>query len=158
RQGELLCADRHARHALTLMSARSWGVFITMPLTVLVGACTAMGRHDEALDYLRLPVPDAAFHTTLGLHYLQARGIYYRTNGGFVAALRAFQSCGELMHRWGVDLPSLLAWRNEAALTWLSLGDIRQARELARWHLDRPEAVPNRVRGSSLRILAATSE
>jgi DNA-binding NarL/FixJ family response regulator len=157
-RGDLPAAEQLARTALTLISAKGWGVLLGLPLTVLVRACTAMGRHEEALNYLRTPLPDAVFQTTIGLHYLRARGIYYRANEQFSAALTDFQSCGELMGRWGIDVPLILPWRTDAALTWLHLGQVDRARELAGGQLSQLGPAPSRVRGSSLRILAATSD
>jgi DNA-binding CsgD family transcriptional regulator len=158
RQGELAAAERTARRALNLISTKAWGVGIGGPLASLLLATTAMGRYDEAARYRDLPVPDAMFQTPFGLHYVHARGRYHLGTGRVQAALDDFQACGEVMTRWGVDLPTLVPWRTDAAQALLRMGDGHEARRLARDQLARLRPEHTRTRGVALRVLAATSD
>jgi len=154
RNGDLPRAELEARAALGLLSPKSWGIAIGVPLTVLVRANTAMGRTAVAHGYLRVPVPDTMFQTTIGLHYLEARGVYYRTTGRFSAALSDFTMCGDLITAWRSPLP--VYWRLEAAKTYVRLGQPRQARELAMDQLMVADRGGFRLYGACLRVLAAT--
>jgi DNA-binding CsgD family transcriptional regulator len=157
RLGRMADAARSARTAMALISARGWGVVIGMPLAAALLATTALGRYEEAASYLSLLVPEATFRTPFGLHYLQARGRYYLATGRIQAALGDFQACGDLMVKWGLDLPTIVPWRTDAARALLALGKIDQARGLANEQLARLSPGHSRTRGLSLRILAATS-
>ncbi len=154
RRGDLQAADADARTALSLITTKSWGVAIGYPLTVLVRANTAMGLTDVAHHYLRVPVPEAMFRSVVGLRYLEARGIYYRTTARYSAALTDFMSCGELMSAWGADIP--LPWRVEAAKTYLRLGEPVRARDLVVAQMSLPGPAMTRAHGACLRALAAT--
>ena len=158
RQGDLLSAKCHADAALAHVSVQSWGVAVGVPLAALVKASTAMGMYDEAASYLDQPVADAMFQTRFGLHYLHARGHYYLAKGRFYAALDDFLTCGEMMTSWGIDLPALVAWRNDAAEGYLRLGRQAQAEKLVNEQLSMLGSTRSRTRGISLRLLAAASE
>jgi DNA-binding CsgD family transcriptional regulator len=152
----MAAAERSARSAMALISARGWGVVIGMPLAAALLATTALGRYEEAASYLSLLVPEAMFRTPFGLHYLHARGRHYLAVGRIQAALGDFQACGDLMVKWGLDLPTLVPWRTDAARALLALGKIDQARDLANEQLARLSPGHSRTRGLALRILAAT--
>jgi DNA-binding CsgD family transcriptional regulator len=157
RQGRLSGAERFARECLTMISPSCWGVVIGAPLSTLMLALIGQGKLNEAATQLTLPVPDAMFGTPFGLHYLQARGRYYLETGRLRAALADFQSCGDLVTKWGPGLFSLVGWRTDAAEVYLSMGNLRSARQLVVEQLGevRPEQI--RDRGLALRVLAATS-
>ncbi|MFF5205895.1 AAA family ATPase [Streptosporangium sp. NPDC000396] len=162
RQGDLPAAEKHSRSALANMPWRSTGVANVGPLSSLLWATTAMGKYKEAASVLNQPVPDGAFQSRFGLHYLHARGHYHLTQNRFDAALEDFTVCGDLMTDWGMDLPSLIPWRTGAALACLHLGQTYQARELVndqlRLVLVRLGTVRSRAHGITLRALAAVSE
>nr|MDT0660529.1 AAA family ATPase [Micromonospora sp. DSM 115978] len=157
RQGDLPSAERHARAALSLISHRGWGVAIGAPLGTLVQALTAMGRFDDAVSQLRVPVPDALFNTPFALHYLRARGWYSLSTGQPAAALTTFRTCGELAARWNLAIPALVPWWSDGAQALLRLGRPDEARTLVRDQLKLQKPGQLRSRGISLRILAATS-
>ncbi|MGP3972110.1 helix-turn-helix transcriptional regulator [Streptomyces sp. 6N223] len=156
-QGNLSAAEKHATAALKLISAKGWGVLIGVPLASLIFAATAMGRHEVADECLRIPVPEAMYQTPAGLLYLRARGRHHLARGRLYAALADFRSCGRLARQWDLDLPTLLPWRTDLASCYIEQGDIPQARRLATEQLDMLEDRRlARVRGSTLRLLAAT--
>ncbi len=156
RLGRPTRAEEQARAALGRISPQSWGVGVGLPLATLVHASVAMGKLDAAAEYLKYPVPKALFQTPFGLHLLHARGRYYLAADQAHAALGDLRTCGELMSRWQLDLPTLAPWRIDAARACLRLGQAGVASDLAQEQMARLHAGPSRTRGMSLRILAAT--
>src|SRR5207245_1569083 len=124
----------------------------------LLQVCTAMGRFDEAVTYLRMPVPEALLQTPIGAHYLQARRRYFHATGRHPAALADFQACGRLMSRLRLEFAAFVPWWADAARTCVALGRQQQARELVQDQLNRLAPTHLRVRGMTLRVLADTSE
>lgn len=122
RQEDMRCAEHQARLALDIIPPSSWGVAAGGPLSSLVRALTATGRHEAAEEYLDMPVAEAMFQTRYGLHYLYARGRYSMATGQTAAALRDFELCGKLMAAWDLDVPELVPWRSDAAEARLRLG------------------------------------
>lgn len=158
RQGNLRTARDYARSALTLLAHEGWGVMIGVPVASLVFAATAMGRYDEAAAALAIPIPNTMFHSPVGLHYLQARGQYLLAVDRRHAALDDFQTCGRLMTNWGMDFPTLIPWRTEAAQVYVRMGEIAQAQELTQAQLSRLGSGDSIIHGLSLRVLAATQD
>jgi DNA-binding CsgD family transcriptional regulator len=158
RQGDLVAAEDHARAALSRISPAGWGVAIGMPISVMVLATTAMGRHEDAATYLGVTVPDAMFQTPSGLHYLRARGHHCLATGRPSAAVADFRTCGDLMREWGFDIPGLLTWRTDVALALIDLGETREARRLAEEQLAMLRPGPSRTRGVSLRVQALATD
>jgi DNA-binding CsgD family transcriptional regulator len=132
-------------------------VAIGIPLSSLMLTAIATRKHEDAVEHLRTPVPEAMFETPYGLLYLCARGEYYLATGRTQAALADFQACGDRMVKWGLDLPGLVPWRTKAAEAYLVMGDTLRARELSKEQLARVGSRPSRTRGISLRALAVTS-
>ncbi|WFE42652.1 AAA family ATPase [Micromonospora sp. WMMD998] len=143
-----------ADEALQGLSAPAWGVAIGLPLAVAVRALTDLGQLDEAAVRLRTPVPTVMFDSVFGLFHLRARGVHAMAGGADRFALRDFRRCGELMRRWGYDLPALVPWRTEAARALLRLGRRSAAEHLVREQLDRLGAGHPAERGAALRTLA----
>ena len=158
RQGDPRRTQELATAAMELMSPRHWGVLIGYPLSTAMLANTAMGRHREAAALARRTVPDAMFKTVFGPGYLSARGHHYLATGRLLAASSDFEACGELVGALGLDVPTISMWRGDLAEVLVLLGRPRTARELVTAQLERPAGVTGRVKGVSLRVLAATSE
>src|SRR5690606_21134738 len=150
RQGDLPAARQYAERALASIPRQSWGVAAGAPLATLALATLAMGEIDAAAEQLEFQVPDSVFQSRFGLHYLQARGHYYLATDQLQAALADFQFCGALMREWGMDSPSFLPWRFDAAQVYLRLGDAAKAAELLTEQLDLTCAASHRARGISL--------
>lgn len=157
RSGDLRHVISCARTALSRLDIRMWGTKIGSPLGSLVLAHTALGQHQAAEALLRLPVPEQMYDSTFGLSYLHARGHHYLATGRIAAAQCDFEACGELMTRWHIDLPGLVAWRTDLAQLHLRRGDLATARRLAEEQLARLPAGRSRSGGIALRLLAATS-
>ena len=157
RRGNLPAAENQARTALRILTSKAWGVAIGGPLSSLLLATTASGKHEDAAACLRTPVPEAMFGTFYGLLYLYARGEYYLATGRPQAALADFTDCGNRMTTWGLDLPGLVPWRTKAAEAHLVMGDSGQARELSEAQLAQAGSRFPRTRGISLRALALTT-
>ncbi|MFE3461851.1 AAA family ATPase [Nocardiopsis aegyptia] len=154
RTGDLDTARHHARAALSSLSAPGWGTTIALPLSILLLVAQARGDHREAARITAEPVPEEAFRSRFGLHYLYARGHHHLGAGRAQSALADFSACGDLMGRWDLDSPSLVPWRGGAARALRRLGDPGTARRLV---LEQEELVgPDRLRtrGIVLRDLA----
>ncbi|WP_267884663.1 helix-turn-helix transcriptional regulator [Streptomyces sp. NRRL F-5650] len=158
RQGAVSDAERYATRALGAISRAGWGVAVGSPLAALVRAATVSGPTDVAGAHLNQDVPEGMFRTRHGLLYLHARGHYHLAVDRPAAALDDFLTCGALARDWGMDVPTFLPWRTSAAQAHLALGNVGQARPLAREQLARPGGGTPRCRGVSLRVLAATSD
>jgi DNA-binding CsgD family transcriptional regulator len=156
RQGDLAEAERHARHALRIISTSSWGVPVGSALASLLLALTAMGKYEDAADQLALPTPSTMLQSRHGLRYLQASGRYQLGTGNLDAALSDFRACGDLVVQWGLDAPGFIAWRNEAAEALVQQGMPDEARRLVEDQLSLCGSTTARTRGAALRILAAT--
>jgi DNA-binding CsgD family transcriptional regulator len=157
RRGALPAAEAHAMTALNLLGPQGWGVAVGVPLAYLLLARTAAGKQEEAAATLHVPVPTEMFQTPAGLLYVHARGRYYLATGHVHAALEDFQSCGELMIKWGQDTPTVIPWRADAVKACLLLRRTGQAQELASQQMAMACGGPDRTRGVALRALAMTS-
>jgi DNA-binding CsgD family transcriptional regulator/tetratricopeptide (TPR) repeat protein len=157
RQGALAAAETAAVTALELLGPQGWGAAVGVPLACLVLARTAAGKHEQAAAMLRVPVPSEMFQTPAGLLYVHARGRHQLAAGHVHAALEDFQSCGELMIKWGQDSLSFIPWRADAVRACLSLGRVGQAEELAAQQMSLAGGRSGRARGVALRTLAMTS-
>lgn len=131
---------------------------IAEPLSTLILALTAMGRHAAAAEQLALPVPEAMFETRFGLQYLRARGCHSLATGNPALALRDFRLCGELMREWRLDASTFVPWRADAAQALLEMGQPEQARPLVEAQLARCRPAAPRAEGRTMRLLAATNE
>lgn len=159
RQGDLPGAEQFARQSLEMIPASGWGVAVGGCLGSLVTALSAMGRHDEAAETLNQPVPEAMLDSRFGLHYLRGRGRYNLAIGDFDGAMADFKYCGEQMGRWELDVPGLIAWRNDLAEVLLQMNELEGARWLLEEQLAKCDRrVSPRTHGTALRLLAATYE
>ncbi|MFJ4790082.1 AAA family ATPase [Streptomyces sp. NPDC088794] len=132
RVGDIPSAAEAARASLTLVGSEAWGVVIGVPLSLAVRAATTGGDFDTAMAYLDVPVPAAMFETPFALPYLHSLGRHHLGAGRPGAALRHFETCGELMARWGLDLPELVDWRAGVAAALEATGDSVRGRETYR--------------------------
>jgi len=158
RQGKIHAAEISARDALTLVAPESWGVAVGVPVAGLLLSTIALGKREEAASCLSIRIPEAMHESVAGLLYLEARGRYYMAVGRPHASLDDFQRCGELLTEWGIDLPVFVPWRTGAAQVLLSFGEVDRARHLVKEQLSLLGSRSSRERGTSLRVLAATSE
>ncbi|MCO1574785.1 AAA family ATPase [Crossiella sp. SN42] len=158
RQGDLPGAELHARAALRHTTPHTWGVAVGGPLGSLIVALTEMGKLAEAEELLNLPTPDAMLESTFGLQYLSARGRCHLAADRLYAALGDFRLCGELMAEWGMDRPSFVPWRSDAAEVLIRLGKHHEARALLEEQLAMDCGGRPRIRGVALRLLASISE
>ncbi|MER6569562.1 AAA family ATPase [Streptomyces sp. NPDC001093] len=156
RVGDASGAHEHATAALDALPTTGGGTFHYGPAAVLVQACGALGRHDEAARHVRYPVTRQALTSLYGLRYLRARGLHQLSLGQPHLALADFRKAGRVLQSWQADRPALLPWRTDAAQALLRMGRLGRARTLAEEQLALPGATYPWVRGTSLRLLAAT--
>lgn len=157
RRGDLRATEKYARAALSHISSEGWGVAVGSTRAALLTALTARGDFRTAGQLVNEPLPDSIFDTRDGLHYQQARGRFHLALGHPHAALRDFEDCSARMREWGLDRPSLLSWRTDAAQALLALNRVDEARRLAREQLEMLGPDSPRIRGLTLRVLAATA-
>ncbi|MGW7097439.1 AAA family ATPase [Streptomyces sp. NPDC054874] len=155
RRGDLIDAERHSRRALTVMPQHNWGAALGLPLSGLVHATTAMGRTDEAETLIKEALPEAR-RNPFWLHFLHARGRFYIENNRPYAALADFQTCGRLLGGTALGHANFVPWRCDLAEAWLRLDDARSGKALIEEQLTRVNVESKRVRGRTLRIMAAT--
>ncbi|POM24536.1 transcriptional regulator MalT [Actinomadura rubteroloni] len=158
RRGVLRSATTHANRALSLISHRSWGMAIGLPLSSALDAATGRGRHDIAASLLTVPLPDGIFNTLSGLYYMHARGCHHAAIGRHMTALADFDSCGDLMREWEIDQPALIPWRSDAALAGLRLGRTAYARSLLAEQDELTQPWDMRTRAATLRVRALLAE
>lgn len=156
RRGDLTAATAHARRGLTELGIDGWGVTVGWPISVLVCAASEAGDHTAAAGYLSMPVPAGMFSTPFGLRYLMARGRYHFATDRVHAALNDFYAGSETAAAWQIDLPELLPWRTELARAYVKLDRVRPGQDLIREQLAGLSEGQTRLRGSALRVLAAT--
>ncbi|WP_431727280.1 AAA family ATPase [Verrucosispora sp. TAA-831] len=158
RAGNLPAAEHLATAALDTMSRHDWGLAVGAPLSTLLTAQTLMGKHREADEHVRTPLPAPMFDTLFGLHFLDARGRHHLAAGRPHAALSDFLACGDLMRGWNVDRPGVAAWRLGAADSCLRLRRIPQARAYLDEQLTLLTGTETRTRGYALVLLAAATD
>ena len=157
RYGDVAAAERHSRAAMRILPPREWGVMLGIPVAVVIIAATATGRSDVAARELTRSLPEATFETPIGLFYTYARAQYHLAGRQPRIALTELESCGRAMSDWGIDHPSIIPWRSEAARALLQLNRPGRARTLIEEQLALVAPHDLRTRGISLRMLAATS-
>nr|ALK27903.1 putative LuxR regulatory protein [Streptomyces sp. DSM 11171] len=157
RGADFATAGESARTALELVSPQSWGVVVGLPLALAVRAATELGDYDTVLHHINIAVPPVMFGTPFALPYFQALGRYHLAMGRPDTALTNFRSCGDLVHKWRLDSPELVDWRNDAAAALTALGQTGRARTLIEEQLSLLGDRRSRARGVALRRLAAVS-
>ncbi|WP_394816563.1 helix-turn-helix transcriptional regulator [Streptomyces lancefieldiae] len=154
RSGELSQAAERADAALEMLGDHNWGVAITHPLTTLLQAQIAVGDLDAAGRTLKRPVPEAAFRTAGGMHYLRAWGHYQLATNRPLAAAAAFQRCQRQTREWEDGGGTLVPWRSDLAEANLQLGHVAIARDLARQQVELAVDTDPYACGLALRVLA----
>ncbi|MFN2388727.1 MAG: LuxR C-terminal-related transcriptional regulator, partial [Actinomycetota bacterium] len=139
RRGAVAEAEADARTSYQLSAeAAAGGLPATgMPFgrAHLANALMARGDWDEAGRVLAEVQPDERAEENP--FYLDCRGWFRLAQGDPTAALEDFLACGRsLAGRGGVDTPSVLPWRSQAALALVQLSTERRARSLAVEELD----------------------
>lgn len=158
RLGDLSGAEQHALEALDRLSEQKTSDFSYSVLSTLLRARTEMGKYAEAAAIVEQPVPDTLHLTVHGLAYFRARAQYYMATRQFQAALIDLFQVGRLMKKWGIDRPLVLPWRTDVAEVLLQLGQVARAEQLVHRQLSMTDARHPWVRGTSLRLRAATSD
>ncbi|GGT48597.1 AAA family ATPase [Streptomyces atratus] len=158
RLSDLHAAEEYARRALDCLPEQSSSAFVGAPTATLIRARTLMGDHAAVARQLHQPVADTLFKSIHGLAYLRARGLYLMATHQLDSALGDFLEAGRLAKSWGVDRPSMLPWRTDAAEALFRLGETDQAETLVEQQLADPDARRPWVRGISLRLRAVTSD
>ena len=158
RQGDLPGAESHAERSMSLLTERGLSIGIGAPLATLILGATRVGNLEAAASYLLVPVPTAMDKTPFGVLYRYARGAYRQACGRFPEAAADFEECGNLVAAWGLDVPAFMPWRSDLALAYQSLGRPDEGVALLRQQLSMVGDREPRVKGITLRTLAALSD
>jgi DNA-binding CsgD family transcriptional regulator len=156
-KGDLVGAVSEARHALSLLPRKAWGVTAGLPLGTLVTAAVWSGQIEEAERHLIAAPASSMLQSRYGVYYLHARGHYNLAVDRAYAGLADFLACGNLVQLLGLDTAAPVPWRTSAAQAWLDLGNHDRARRLVREQLARLDPSGGRDRGRALLLLAALS-
>jgi DNA-binding CsgD family transcriptional regulator len=135
RQGDLQGAAGDARTVLEASDLPAPQLYRTVATGVLVTALTDQGDLEAAEAALArfAPGPPARAHS--GAMLLLARGRLRAAQRRLDAALADMRAAGDIAVRIGAISPSSLAWRSEAALVLMALGERERAERLARGEL-----------------------
>lgn len=158
RLGDLEGAEGNALDALARLPDPRGSNFAYSVIATLLRARTEMGKYVEAAALVDQPVPDSLHLSVHGLAYARARARYYLATRQFQAALSDLYEAGRLVKQWGIDRPMMLPWRSEAAEVLFEMGQPQRAERLVLRQLSMVDARNPWVRGTSLRLRAATSE
>jgi DNA-binding CsgD family transcriptional regulator len=152
RQGDLQGAAGDARTVLEASDLPAPQLYRTVATGVLVTALTDQGDLDGAETALQQFAPGQPVRAHSGAMLLLARGRLRAAQRRLDTALSDMRAAGDIAVRIGAISPSSLAWRSEAALVSMALGERDRAERLARGELDlaRAFAAP-RTLGVALR-------
>jgi DNA-binding CsgD family transcriptional regulator len=136
RMGDLTAAELDTRTALAAPEFRRSTLFRVLNGGVLVGALLDQGDLTAAEEVL-VPLEDQIESDSLTAAVLRVnRGRLRRAQQRHRDALRDFLDVGLLATRARVTCPGYLAWRSEAALAHLALGEREAALRLAAEELE----------------------
>ena len=136
RRGDLSAAEGDARTALAATELPAPPMYRVMNGSLLIKVLVDQGKLDDAEQALAPLDPEAGsgFATAWGLRF--ARGRLRVAQGRVAEGLEDFLGLGVDLTRAIVTCPSYLAWRSEAALAQLALGDRDSAERLAAEELE----------------------
>jgi DNA-binding CsgD family transcriptional regulator len=133
RRGWVDRAEQDAQAALEVAGDDEWGTeTLVYPTAFLLDALIERGELAVAADELAGrglagQLPELWEYNLL----LDSRGRLRLAQGRAGEANDDLRECGRRLAGWGVDNPSVIAWRSTAALASLALGDRDEARRLA---------------------------
>jgi DNA-binding CsgD family transcriptional regulator len=131
RLGDLTAAEADSRALLETSGPVAPPIFRNRALCVLVDVLVERGELDEAEHTLKTLADDLAGAALSATIFRHTRGHLSFARGRFADALDDFQAAGAIATS-GLGLsPSYLAWRSDAALAALAIGDCDTARSLS---------------------------
>ncbi|WP_369033871.1 AAA family ATPase [Streptomyces adonidis] len=123
-------AEKDALSALSQPS--SWGIYVGLPLSVLILSQVQQGKFEEVKSTLRIPVPVKFYESEPGRLYLYSRGMYRLAIRMPYSALGDFLACGEIENRLAIPSVSTCPWRSRSAQAYLLLGREKEATRTAK--------------------------
>ncbi|MFE7898060.1 AAA family ATPase [Streptomyces sp. NPDC057424] len=145
-------AENEARSAI--VGPANWGVYVGLPLGVLILAQVQQGRFEDVKSTLRIPVPAQSIESEFGRLYMHARGMYRLAIGMSYSALGDFLTCGEIEKRLGIPPVRSCPWQAWAARAYLLLGRREEAVRIAEAAIAVSDDAPTKAVG--LKALALT--
>jgi DNA-binding CsgD family transcriptional regulator len=135
RRGDLQGAAGDARTVLDASDLPAPRLYRTVAVGVLVSALTDQGDLEAAEEALHQAARDPA-RSHSGAMLLLARGRLRAAERRHEEALADMGAAADIAMRIGATSPSSLAWRSEAALVHLALGERERAERLVREELE----------------------
>lgn len=130
RRGAVADAEADARVALQIAAEHGWSYGAVFTRAHLASALLERGGTEEARRVLDHTASED--YAEENPFYLQSCGQLLLAESDPGAAYGRFLACGQaLAVRGGKDTPSMFAWRSQAALALLQLGERQQAHTLA---------------------------
>jgi ATP/maltotriose-dependent transcriptional regulator MalT len=155
-QGEVAEAEADARAALSDGLLNTQALFLPLARAVLIESLIERGELEAAGDEIDLP-PEDPPSDLLSLMLLCARGRVLVALGRAHEGLAALLVCGRGLEALGATSPAVAAWRSEAALAQLQLGDREEARRLAASEVELARRLGgHRALGVALRVAGLT--
>jgi DNA-binding CsgD family transcriptional regulator len=130
RRGDLSAAEEDTRTALAATALPAPPNSRVLNTALLVEALVDRGELDAAGEVLGALGAEAERETLMSAVLRFARGRLRVEEGRVADALEDFLAVGAFLTRVQVTCPSYVAWRSEAALAELALGEAEQARRL----------------------------
>jgi DNA-binding CsgD family transcriptional regulator len=131
RRGDLTAAEADARAMLEASDLSPPRLFRILTTAVLVSVLIDRGEYDEADQRLSALAEDLQSTSQPAAVLRHARGRLRVAQRRMDEAVRDFRAAGEIAMGTGAISPGFLAWRSEAALAELALGDHEAARDLS---------------------------
>ncbi|MDT0344224.1 helix-turn-helix transcriptional regulator [Streptomyces litchfieldiae] len=156
--GNPLDTEKYSALGLDRVHGRKESTLACGLLSLQVLAQTALGKYEAGARSLNQPTPEALFGSIHGLIFLRARGRYNLATNRLNVALDDFLAQGQLALKWRLDQPTWVPWRGDVAEVLLLLGEREEAERLVTEQLSLIGSGQERIRGVSLRLLAATQD
>ncbi|WP_236075807.1 LuxR family transcriptional regulator [Streptomyces coffeae] len=157
RTGDLHTAIDTGRTCLELLSSSRGDNRLALVTAPLVRALVECDQADQAVPLLAVPDGNRLDGVWHGSHLLEARARLSLAHGHLEDALADLLACGRRQTEWRRDNPAVLAWRSQAALVHLAMGDHASAQRLAEEELHQARAFGTpRAVGISLRAAGLT--
>ena len=136
RRGDLNTAERDARTALAATKLPAPPMYRTLNGALLAGVLVHQGEIAEANRLLETFEEEIEGESLIAAVLRFTRGRVRTAQARHRDALDDFEAIGRLLTRTQVTCPGFLAWRSEAALAQLALGNRDSAQQLAEEELE----------------------
>ena len=128
-RGELAEAEAEGREAVAACEA--WGTQWPFPSAFLADALMEQGKLDDAAAVLTRAASERGRASGAGVFLRDSRARLSILRGDVAGGLEEMLEVGRICDELGARNPGMIAWRSQAALALLRLGEHEEARRLA---------------------------